>query len=174
MSKLTIPLTLLLALVLVVGTVGCGGDDVEPTPVPTSTPAPTPTDEELISDLLDEQIAAMNAMDVEVMYNQRSPSYKSRVTLEEFENFLMEAYAPLLPLVESGQAEIEIVDMAISVEGKYAYMTGILSLNGMPILTYTDDSPDIWQKIDGTWYNLETDEDFIGYDASELPEELEK
>ena len=168
MKGLKVILAALFALMLVIGVVGCGGDEGSPTP----TPVPTPTDEELISDLLDKQIAAMNAMELKVLYNQRSPSYKSRVTQEDFENFLMAVYADLAPLVESGQAEIEIIDMAISVEDEYAYMTGKLSLSGMPILAYTEDSPDIWQKIDGTWYNLETDEDFIGYDASELPEEF--
>jgi hypothetical protein len=125
----------------------------------------------MISELVDEQIAALNEMDFETVYAQRSPSYRSRVTPEDFENFLMVAYADLAPLMESGEAEIEIIDTTISVEGDYAYMTGKLSLSGIPIMTYTEDSPDIWQKIDGTWYNLETDENFIGYDASELPEE---
>jgi len=86
MKKLVISLTLLLTLSLVLGTAGCGGSN----------------DEEKIRELLDEQIAALNNLDLETVYNQRSPDYKSNVTLEEFENFLMMAYADLLPEVESG------------------------------------------------------------------------
>ncbi|MFC1848191.1 hypothetical protein ACFLXV_02625 [Chloroflexota bacterium] len=157
MKKFLIPAALLLALALILGTVGCGGDE-------------GPTDEEQINELLDEQIAALNEVDLETVYNQRSPSYKSRVSQEDFENFILMAFADFLPAVESGQAEVEITDMEIRVEGEYAYMTGNLSLNGETLLPYTDESPDIWQKIDGTWYNLETNPAFPGYDASELPE----
>jgi ketosteroid isomerase-like protein len=71
--------------------------------------------------------------------------------------------------VESGQAEVEITDLKIRVEGDYAYMTGNLGLNGTVLLPYTDESPDIWQKIDGIWYNIETNPMFPGYDPSELP-----
>jgi hypothetical protein len=112
----------------------------------------------------------MNELDFETIYNQRSPSYRTRVTLPEFEAFLRAAYADVMPLVESGEAEVAITDMELGVEGEYAYMTGDLGVNGTVLLPYTDESPDIWQKIDGTWYNLETNPDFPGYDASELPD----
>ena len=153
MKKLLIPLAILVALALVIGTTGCGEND-----------------EEIIRELVDEQIAAMNDLDLETVYNQRSPSYRSRVTYEEFEAFLMAAYADFLPAVESGEAEVEITDMEITVEGEYAYMTGNLGIDGTVLLPYTDDFPDIWQKIDGTWYNLETNPMFPGYDPSELPD----
>ena len=165
MKKLAITFALILALALVLGTLGCGENEAEPTP----TPVPTPTDQELISELVDEQIAALNDVDLETVYNQRTPSYRSTVTLQEFETFLLMAYAEFLPLVESGQAEVGIADLGIRVEGEYAYMTAKLGLNGSPILEYTDEFPDIWQKIDGTWYNIETNPLFIGYDPSELP-----
>ena len=152
MKKLAITVALILALALVLGTLGCGGND-----------------EEKIRELVDEQIAAMNDVDLETVYNQRTPSYRSRVTLQEFETFHLMAYAEFLPLVESGQAEVEIADMEISVEGEYAYMTGKLGLNGTVLLEYTDEFPDIWRKIDGTWYNVETNPLFPGYDPSELP-----
>ena len=152
MRKLVIPLIILLISALVIGTVGCGEND-----------------EEKIRELLDEQIAAMNDVDLEVVYNQRTPSYRSRVTFQEFDTFLKMAYSEFLPMVESGQAAVEITDLEIRVDGDYAYMTGKLGLNGTVLLEYTDSSPDIWQKIDGNWYNLETNPQFPGYDPSELP-----
>ena len=152
MKKLAITVALILALALVLGTLGCGGND-----------------EGKISELVDEQIAALNDVDLETVYNQRTPNYRSRVTLQEFETFIMAAFAEFFPMVESGQAEVEIADLEIRVEGEWAYMTGKLGLNGNPILEYTDNSPDIWQKIDGTWYNVETNPLFIGYDPGELP-----
>ena len=164
MRKFAIPVALLLALALILGTVRCGGGEEEPTPTP------TPTDEAVILQLLDEQIDAMNELDFETVYNQRSPSYRTRVTLQDFQDFLELAYADVMPLVESGEAEIVFTDQELSVEGEYAYMTGDLGVNGTVLLSYTDESPDIWQKIDGTWYNLETNPDFPGYDHSELPD----
>lgn len=152
MKKIAIAVALILALALVLGTLGCGGND-----------------EGKIRELLDEQIAALNDLDFETVYNQRTPNYRSRVTLQEFEAFITMAFAEFLPMVESGQAEVEIADLEIRVEGEWAYMTGKLGLNGNPILEYTDNSPDIWQKIDGTWYNVETNPLFPGYDPSELP-----
>ena len=152
MKKLAITVALILALALVLGTLGCGGND-----------------EEKINELVDEQIAALNDVDLAIVYNQRTPSYRSRVTLQEFETFLLMAYAEFLPLVESGQAEVEIADRETRVEGEWAYMTGKLGLNGTVLLEYTDEFPDIWQKIDGTWYNIETNPIFPGYDPSELP-----
>ena len=152
MKKLAITGALILALALVLGTLGCGGND-----------------EGKISELLDKQIAALNDVDLETVYNQRTPSYRSTVTLQEFETFLLMAYAEFLPLVESGQAEVGIADLDIRVEGEYAYMTGKLGLNGTVLLEYTDEFPDIWQKIDGTWYNIETNPIFPGYDPNELP-----
>ena len=164
MRKFAIPVTLLLALALILGTVRCGGGEEEPTPTP------TPTDEAVILGLIDEQTAAMNELDFETVYNQRSPSYRSRVTLQDFGTFFEAAYADVIPLIESGEAEVVITDMELSVEGEYAYMTGDLGVNGTVLLPYTDESPDIWQKIDGTWYNLETNPAFPGYDPSELPD----
>ena len=164
MRKFAIPVTLLLALALILGTVRCGGGEEEPTPTP------TPTDEAVILQLLDEQIDAMNELDFETVYNQRSPSYRSRVTLQDFGTFFEAAYADVIPLVESGEAEIVLTDMELSVEGEYAYMTGDLELDGTVLLAYSDESPDIWQKINGTWYNLETNPEFPGYDPSELPD----
>ena len=152
MKKLAITVALILALALVLGTLVCGGND-----------------EEKLRELVDEQIAALNDLDLETVYNQRTPSYRARVTLQDFEDFLTMAYAEFLPLVESGQAEVEIADLEIRVEGEWAYMTGNLGLNGTVLLPYTDESPDIWQKIDGTWYNVETNPIFPGYDPSELP-----
>ena len=164
MRRFAIPVALLLALAMILGTVRCGGGEEEPTPTP------TPTDEAVILQLLDEQIDAMNELDFETVYNQRSPSYRSRVTLQDFGTFFEAAYADVIPLVESGEAEIVFTDQELSVEGEYAYMTGDLGVNGTVLLSYTDESPDIWQKIDGTWYNLETNPDFPGYDPSELPD----
>ena len=171
MRKFAIPVTLLLALAMILGTVRCGGGEEEPTPTP------TPTDEAVILELIDEQTAAMNELDFETVYNQRSPSYRSRVTLQDFGTFFEAAYADVIPLIESGEAEVVITDMELSVEGEYAYMTGDLEVHGKSIvisptllLSYTDESPDIWQKIDGTWYNLETNPEFPGYDPSELPD----
>ena len=164
MRKYAIPVALLLALALILGTVRCGGGEEEPTPTP------TPTDEAVILQLLDEQIDAMNELDFETVYNQRSPSHRTRVTLQDFQDFLELAYADVMPLVESGEAEIVFTDQELSVEGEYAYMTGDLGVNGTVLLSYTDESPDIWQKIDGTWYNLETNPEFPGYDPSELPD----
>lgn len=89
--------------------------------------------------------------------------------MQDFGAFFEVAYADVIPLIESGEAEVVITDLEISVEGEYAYMTGDLGVNGTVLLPYTDESPDIWQKIDGTWYNLETNPAFPGYDSSELP-----
>ena len=164
MRRFAIPVALLLALAMILGTVRCGGGEEEPTPTP------TPTDEAVILQLLDEQIDAMNELDFETVYNQRSPSYRSRVTLQDFGTFFEAAYADVIPLVESGEAEIVLTDMELSVEGEYAYMTGDLELDGTVLLAYSDESPDIWQKIYGTWYNLETNPEFPGYDPSELPD----
>ena len=164
MRKFAIPVALLLALAMILGTVRCGGGEEEPTPTP------TPTDEAVILQLLDEQIDAMNELDFETVYNQRSPSYRSRVTLQDFGTFFEAAYADVIPLIESGEAEVAITDMELSVEGEYAYMTGDLGVNGTVLLPYTAESPDIWQTINSTWYNLETNPDFPGYDPSELPD----
>ena len=164
MRKFALPVALLLALAMILGTVRCGGGEDEPTPTP------TPTDEAVILELINEQIAALNELDFETLYNQRSPSYRSRVTPQVFEAFLRGAYADVLPSIESGEAEVVITDLEISVEGEYAYMTGDLGVNGTVLLPYTAESPDIWQTINSTWYNLETNPDFPGYDPSELPD----
>lgn len=157
MRKLTIPFTLLLAMALVLGTVGCGGNNGE-------------NDEEILRERVDEQIAAMNNLDFETIYNHRSPSYRSRVTWQELEAFIEIAYAEFMPVVESGQGELKYQNLDIRIEGEYAYMTGELALNGTVLLPYTDESPDIWQKIDGTWYDVEENPMFPGYDPSELPD----
>jgi hypothetical protein len=155
MRRLAIPIVLLLSLVLLLAAVGCeGGED----------------DEAKIRELHDEQIAAMNDIDVQTVYDQRTPGYRSRVTAEEFEAFVRVAYADFLPAVESGQAEIEFTDFEIEVEGEWAYVTGNLEVSDTVLLEYTDESPDIWHKIDGTWYNVETSPMFPGYDPSELPD----
>jgi len=155
-KKFIVVLSVMLTLVFVVGAVGCGGDDEN--------------DEEKIRALIDEQMAALNDVDLETVYNQRTPGYRSRVTVEEFEDFIMLAFGSFLPSVESGEAEVAIIDLQIEVKDDWAYMTGALALNGNSLLEYTDDSPDIWHKIDGTWYNVETNPIFPGYDPSELPE----
>jgi len=182
MQKFTIPITVLLMLALGLGVIGCGGDEDSPVTTPTyapsatpiststSTPIPVPTDEDMIQKLVDEQIAAMNALDWETIYNQRSPSYRSRVTLQELADFVEVAYAEFMPIVESGEGELKFENRKIRIEGNYAYVTADLVLNGTVLVAYTDDSPDIWQQIDGTWYNLETIPFFPGYDASELPD----
>jgi len=153
MKKAAISLTLLLALAFVMGTIGCGGND-----------------EEDLRARLDEQMVALNAMDVQTIYDQKTPSYQSRVTVEEYDAFLRAAYADFLPMVESGQAEVVIEDVEFRIDGEWAYMTGVLSLDGTELFDYTDDSPDIWQKIDGAWYDVEENPAFPGYDASELPD----
>ncbi|MFC2027219.1 hypothetical protein ACFLU3_00895, partial [Chloroflexota bacterium] len=108
--------------------------------------------------------------DLETVYSQRTPGYRSRVTVEEFQDFIMLAFAQFLPMVESGEAAVEITNLKIRVDGDWAYMTGTLGINETSIQEYTDDFPDIWHKIDGTWCNVETNSIFPGYDASELPE----
>jgi hypothetical protein len=153
MRRLAIPLVLLLVLGLAIGAMGCGGND-----------------EEEIRALVDKEIAALNDVDLETVYNQKTPSYKSRVSAEEYEAFILVAYADFLPLVESGQAEVEVTDVEIDVEGEWAYMTGKLGLNGMVLLEYTDESPDIWHKIDGTWYDVEENPLDPGYDPNDLPQ----
>ena len=151
MKKFLIPISLLLALTLVFGVVGCGGND-----------------EEEIGQLVDEQMAALNEMDLETVYNQKTPSYRSRVTLGEYAAFIEMAYAEFLPFL--GQKEVKVTDRDIRVDGEWAYMTGKLAINGDILLEYTDDFPDIWQKIDGTWYDTEENPLVPGYDPSELPE----
>ena len=113
MRRLVIPLVLLLVLGLAVGAMACGGND-----------------EEEIRALVDKEIAALNDVDLETVYNQKTPSYRSRVSAEEYEAFILMAYADFLPLVESGQAEVEVTDVEIEVDGEWAYMTGKLGLNG--------------------------------------------
>ena len=157
MLKLAIPIVLLMSLALVLGAVGCGDGNGE-------------DEEAKVQELLDEQIAAMNDMDVQTVYDQRTPGYRSRVTFEEFDAFVRIAYGEFLPAVESGQAEVAFTDPDIEVEGEWAYVTGSLGVDGTVVLEYTDESPDIWHKIDGTWYNVETSPMFPGYDPGELPE----
>ena len=82
----------------------------------------------------------------------------------------MAAYGDLLPIVQSGQAELQMENLDITVEGEWAYVTGQLTLAGNVIMDYDDDFPSIWQKIDGTWYDVEENPLFPGYDASELPD----
>jgi len=154
MKKLIISISLLLILALVLGTIGCAGDN---------------NDEEKIRELVDEQIDALNNVDLETVYDQRSPSYHSRVSLQEFEAFFEVLYADIMPLVQSGDMSVTMTDLEISIEDDYAYVTGNLELDGTVMLQYTEESPDIWQKIDGDWYNLEVNPLFPGYDPSELP-----
>jgi len=118
--------------------------------------------------LIDLEIAALNELDLETIYNQKTPGYRSRVTLEEYQTFMETAYAQFIPLV--GIMEISVIDLDIRVEGEWAYMTGKLALNGNVLLEYTDESPDIWRKINGTWYDVEENPLDPGYDPSELPQ----
>jgi len=153
MKKVTMSMALLLALALAIGTLGCGGNA-----------------EEDVRQAVEDQVAALNAIDFDTVYAQQTPSYRTRVTQEEMEAFLMAAYADLLPIVESGQAQVEMENLDITVEGEWAYVTGQLTLAGNVILEYDDDLPSIWRKIDGTWYDVEENPAFPGYDHSELPD----
>ena len=54
--------------------------------------------------------------------------------------------------MQSGAAEVFIADVEVRVEGEWAYITGKLGVDGTVLLEYTDEAPDIWQKIDGKWY----------------------
>ena len=121
----------------------------------------------VITVLIDKQIAALNDLDLTTVYNQRTPGYKSRVTFEEFQTYIEMAYSDVIPLV--GTMEINVIDLVISVEGEWAYMTGKLALNGNVLQEYTSEFPDIWHKIDGTWYDVEENPMDPGYDSSELP-----
>jgi len=118
--------------------------------------------------LIDLEIAALNELDFETVYNQKTPGYRSRVTLEEYQTFMETAYAQFIPLV--GIMKVSVIDLDIRVEGEWAYMTGKLALNGTVLLEYTDEFPDIWHKIDGTWYDVEENPLDPGYDPSELPQ----
>ena len=156
MRKVTIVLALALALALLVGTFGCSSNGAD--------------DEQEVRDLIEGQVAALNEVDLETVYNHKTPSYRSRVTAEEYEGFILVAYADFLPQVQSGAVEVFIADVEVRVEGEWAYITGKLGVDGTVLLEYTDEAPDIWQKIDGKWYDVEENPLFPGYDPSELPD----
>ena len=151
MKRLAIPLMLLVALALVIGTVGCGGND-----------------EEEIGELIDEQIAALNELDLQTVYDQKTPGYRSRLAFDDYQAFMMVAWADYVPL--AGTVELELTDRSIRVDDDWAYMTGKLVVAGQVLLEYTDASPDVWHKIDGDWYDTEENPLDPGYDPSELPD----
>ena len=126
------------------------------------------TDDMAILTLIDLAIAALNELDFQTPYNQKTPGYRSRVTLEEYQTYLEAAHADILPLI--GTMKISVIYPHIRVEGEWAYLTGKLALNGTVLLEYTDEFPDIWHKIDGTWYDVEENPMDPGYDPSELPQ----
>jgi len=170
MKRITIALSILLVFSLIPGIAGCGGDDdATPslTPVPTAKTTPAPSDEELISVIINAEISALNALDLETVYNYKTPGYRSRVTLEEYTEFMEAAWADYLGL--AGTAQLEVQDICILVEGDWGYMKGKLALDGLVLLEYTDESPDVLHKIDGIWYDVEEDPMDPGYDAGELP-----
>lgn len=158
MKKYIGALYIVLALVLIVATLGCGGDGDDE------------DEEEKIRALVDERISCMNSGDYETVYNMATPEWRERVTYDELYNFLMVAMGEFITMVQSGEAEVAITDINIRVDGDWAYMTGTQKVGGMSIQEYTEDTPDVWQKIDGTWYNVQTDPRFPGYDPGDLPE----
>ena len=154
MKKCALALTTLLVLALLFGTIGCGGGG---------------NDEDELLSRINEQIVAMNNLDIQTVYEQKTPGFRSRVTLEEYLAFVELTFGQYFgEVVESGK-QVGIVNLDVDVEGEWGYMTGQLALNGDVVLSYTDDAPDIWRKIGGIWYDAEENPLAPGYDPSDLP-----
>ena len=154
MKKCALALTTLLVFALLFGTIGCGGGG---------------NDKDEILGLLDEQMVAMNNVDVQTVYEQRTPGYKSRVTLEEYAAFIELVFGQYFREVVEGGKQVKLTNLNVDVEGEWGYMTGQLVLNGDVVLSYTDEAPDVWRKVGGTWYDAEENPQAPGYDPNDLP-----
>jgi len=156
MKKCAIVLTTLLLLALLFGTIGCGGggDDDE--------------EDELLR-RIDEQMVAMNNVNIQTVYEQKTPGFRSRVTLEEYVAFVELTFGQYFGEVVEGGKQVKIINLDVDVEGEWGYMTGQLALNGDVVLSYTEDAPDVWRKVGGTWYDAEENPLAPGYDPSDLP-----
>ena len=154
MKKCTLALTTLVVLALLFGTMGCGGGD---------------NDEDELIRLVDEQMAAMNNIDIQTVYDLRTPNYRSRVTFEEYAAFVQQTYGQYFGEVLEGGKQVRLANLDVDVEGEWGYVTGQLALNGDVVLSYTDETPDIWRKVGGTWYDAEENPLAPGYDLGDLP-----
>jgi len=156
MRKFAMPLALLLVLALTLGTIGCGGGG-------------DGNDEDEILRLIDEQIAAMNSIDIQTIYELGTPGFRSRVTLEEYAAFAETAFGQYFAEVQESGKRVKYANLDVDVEGEWGYVTGQVVLNGDEVLSYTDNFPDIWRKVGGTWYDAQENPLFPGYDPSDLP-----
>jgi len=153
MSKFVVPLVLLLALVVTFGTTGCGGEGE--------------SDEEVILGLIDQQIAALNDLDLQTVYEMKTPNYRAKATYQEYETFMEQIWGEYIGM--AGTKELKASDISMRVEGEWAYVTSKLTINGDVLLTYTDDEPDIMRKVDGQWYDVEEFPADPGYNTDDLP-----
>ena len=157
MRKFAMPLALLLVLALTLGTIGCGGGGGDG------------NDEDEILRRLDEQEVAMNNLDIQTVYEQKTPDYRSRVTFEEYMAFIEIAFGQYFGEIIEGGKQVKITNVDVDVEGEWGYVAAQLALNGDVVLSFTDDFPDIWRKVGGTWYDVEENPLAPGYDPSKLP-----
>ena len=107
-------------------------------------------DSSAVAKLLDHQLALTKAGDWQGLYDTYSPHYQSRCPYEALLKRAAGSDTASLRSLSYDQLHVEI-------DGDKAYVTYVTTRNGKVVAAVTDASPDIYVKIDGTWFD-ENDE----------------
>ncbi|TAK66870.1 MAG: hypothetical protein EPO22_03440 [Dehalococcoidia bacterium] len=121
-----------MALVIIATLSGCGGGASK--------------DASAVEKLLEQQMALAKAGDWQGLYNTYSPRYQSRCPYE----------ALLRRAADSDSASSQSLSydqLHVQVDGDTAYVTYVTMRSGEVVASVTDAAPDLYVKIDGTWFD---------------------
>ena len=103
-------------------------------------------DSSAVAKLLDHQLALTKSGDWQGLYNTYSPNYQSRCPYDELLRRAAGADSASLQSLSYDQLHVQI-------DGDKAYATYVTMREGQVVAAVTDASPDIYVKIDGTWFD---------------------
>ena len=103
-------------------------------------------DSSRVKKLLEQQLALAKAGDWQGLYNTYSPSYQSRCPYESVLQRATRADTAALQSLSYSQLHVRI-------DGDQAYVTYVTMQDGQVVASVTDASPDLYVKVDGTWFD---------------------
>ncbi len=103
-------------------------------------------DSSAVGKLLNQQLEMTRAGDWQGLYDTYSPRYQSRCSYEALLKRAAGSDTASLQSLSYDQLHVEI-------DGDKAYVTYVTTRNGKVVAAVTDASPDIYVKIDGTWFD---------------------